>query len=154
VSLMISIRRKPQEEVVSRLGRVQEVARHGADVCRSGASSAAERMAPEFAGDRIMAARGWGAPRLEQAARYVESGMAPRVSSFLSGMADRVEPPKPSHRGRNAVLMLLAGVAAVGVAGALAARRSNMQAMVEDAPSPEKEESPAKSDVDGHVRTP
>ncbi|MBO2453480.1 hypothetical protein J4573_40755 [Actinomadura barringtoniae] len=127
---------------------------------RSGASSAAERIAPaasrsrEIAGDRIMVARGWGAPRLEQASRYVESGLAPRVSSFLSGMADRVEPPKPRHRGRNAVLMLLAAVAAVGVAGAVATRRSNMQAMVDEVPAPEKEESPVKGEVDGHVRTP
>jgi hypothetical protein len=160
VSLMISIRRKPQEETLKRLGRMQEAAKHGADKWRSGASNAAERIAPaasrtrDAASDRIMVARGWGAPRLEQAARYVESGLAPRVSSFLNGMADRVEPPKRSHRGRNAVLMLLAAVAAVGVAGAVATRRNNMQAMVDEAPEPEKEESSVKGDVDGHVRTP
>ncbi|MEU5881061.1 hypothetical protein [Spirillospora sp. NPDC047279] len=157
---MISIRRKPQDEVLSRLGRVREACRSGAESCRQGASHAAERMGPTaqrtrtVAADRVMDARGWSAPRIEDAARYVESGIAPRVSSFLSGVADRVEPPKPSHRGRNITLAMLAAVAAVGVAGAVMTKRNSMQALMEDTTEPERESTPATSDVHDHVHTP
>jgi hypothetical protein len=122
VSLMISIRRKPQDVVRTRFGRVQEAARHGAEAARLGASSATERVAP-IAGERVMIARGWSAPRLRRAARYVETGLAPRVSTFLSDVAGRVEPPKPAKPGRGAFMAMMGVVTAVGVAGVVATRR-------------------------------
>ncbi|KAB2344733.1 hypothetical protein [Actinomadura rudentiformis] len=155
---MMSIRRKPQDEVLSRFGRVREACRHGAETWRLNASDAADRIAPaaqrtrDVAADRIMGARGWSAPRIENAARYVEGGLAPRVSSFLSDVADRVEPPKPSHRGRNITMMMLAAVAAVGIAGAVMTKRNSMQSLMEDDMS--QPEAPAKSEANSHAHTP
>ncbi|MFG1998141.1 hypothetical protein ACGFNU_03210 [Spirillospora sp. NPDC048911] len=155
---MMSIRRKPQDEMLSRFERVREACRHGAESWRQNATDAADRIAPaahrtrDVAADRIMDARGWSAPRIETAARYVEGGLAPRVGSFLSGVADRVEPPKPSHRGRNITLVMVTAVAAVGVAGAVMTRRNSMQALMEDETGPEHD-TPAKAESNSHAHT-
>ncbi|WP_433465552.1 hypothetical protein [Spirillospora sp. CA-128828] len=156
---MISIRRKPQDVVRTRLGRVQEAARQGADVCRQGASNAAGRVAP-IAGERVMIARGWSAPRLRRAARYVETGIAPRVSTFLSDVAGRVEPPKSAKPGRGALMAMMGVVAAVGVAGAVATRRGVIRDLtkgsgehVEDATSADSM-TVTGADVDGQVHSP
>ncbi len=159
MSLMISIRRKPQDEVVNRLGRVQEVARQGADRWRQGASVAAERIGP-IANERVLVVRGWSAPRLRQAARYVETGLAPRVSTFLSDVAGRVEPPKRTKPGRGALMAMMGVVAAVGVAGAVATRRGAIRDMAkgsgEQAHSATSADSMTVSgaDVDGQVHSP
>ncbi|NDU73768.1 hypothetical protein GWI34_14140 [Actinomadura sp. DSM 109109] len=157
---MISIRRKPQDEVVDRFGRVQQAARQGVDVCRQSASSAAQRIGP-IANDRVMTARGWSAPRLRQAARYVENGLAPRVSTFLSDVAGRVEPPKRAAKsGRGALMAMMGVVAAVGVAGAVATRRGAVRDMAkgsdEHAGSATSADSMTVSgaDVDGQVHSP
>lgn len=103
------------------------------EACRHGASNAAERIAPaalrtrDVAADRVLIARGWSAPRLERAAGFVEADLAPRVSTFLSDTAHRIEPSRPSNRPRNAMLAMLGMVTALGVAGALMTRRSAMQ---------------------------
>ncbi|WP_433475592.1 hypothetical protein ACQPZP_00310 [Spirillospora sp. CA-142024] len=156
---MISIRRKPQDLVRTRFGRVQEAARQGADVCRQGASNAAGRVAP-IAGERMMIARGWSAPRLRRAARYVETGIAPRVSTFLSDVAGRVEPPKSAKPGRGALMAMMGAVAAVGVAGVVATRRGVIRDLtkgsgehVEDATSADSM-TVTGADVDGQVRSP
>lgn len=128
MSLMINTRRKPRERVLTRYGRTREAARHGAEMCRLRASSAAERIGPAAA-DRVMVARGWGAPRIRRAARYVETGLAPRVSAFLSDVAHRVEPPKPTRPRRGALMAMMGAVAAVGVAGAVMTRRGAMRDM-------------------------
>ncbi|WP_131738793.1 hypothetical protein [Actinomadura roseirufa] len=155
---MISIRRKPREDVRTRFGRVQEVARQGTGAWRRRATDVAERIGPA-AGERVMVARGWGAPRLRRAARYVEIGLAPRVSSFLSGVAHRVEPPQPQRPRRGALLAMLGAVAAVGVAGAVMTRRGAAR----DAASGGGDEDPAVSadsmtvsgaDLDDQVRSP
>ncbi|MUN41237.1 hypothetical protein [Actinomadura litoris] len=120
---MISTRRKPREQVRTRLGRTQEAARHGAEIALRRASVTADRIRP-VAAERVLVARGWGAPRIRRAAQYVETGLAPRVSSFLSGVAHRVEPPGRDRPRRGAVVALVGAVAAVGVAGAVVTRRS------------------------------
>ncbi|MEW2356065.1 hypothetical protein [Spirillospora sp. NPDC029432] len=99
--------------------------------CRQGASGAAERIGPaaqrtrDMAAERMLMARGWGAPRLHQASRYVEGELGPRMGSMLSDAARRVEPPKPEKQGRNFAVTALAAVMAVGLAGALLTRRGN-----------------------------
>lgn len=160
MSLMINIRRKPQDEVVNRLGRVQQAARQGADACRQSAVGAAERIGP-IANERVMVARGWSAPRLRHAARYVETGLAPRVSSFLSDVAGRVEPPKSAAKsGRGALMAMVGVVAAVGVAGAVATRRGAVRDMAkgpgEHSGSATSADSMTVSgaDADGQVHSP
>ncbi|WP_344902969.1 hypothetical protein [Actinomadura meridiana] len=153
---MISIRRKPQEQVRTRFTRAQEAARQGAEMCRNGASSAADRIVP-VAGERVMVVRGWSAPRLRRAARYVETGLAPRVSTFLSDVAHRVEPPKRSRPGRGALMAMMGVVAAVGVAGAVATRRGGLAKGsgddVGDATSADSM-TVSGTDVDGQVQSP
>ncbi|GAA4397559.1 hypothetical protein GCM10023088_80880 [Actinomadura verrucosospora] len=160
MSLMINIRRKPQDEVVDRLGRVQQAARQGVDACRQGAAGAAERIGP-IANERVMVARGWSAPRLRHAARYVETGLAPRVSSFLSDVAGRVEPPKSAAKsGRGAVMAMVGVVAAVGVAGAVATRRGAVRDMAKGSGEHSGSATSADSmtvsgaDADGQVHSP
>jgi hypothetical protein len=156
---MINIRRKPQDEVLTRFGRVQDAARQGAEMCRRSASDAAERIGP-VAEERLMAVRGWSAPRLRKAARYVESGLAPRVSTFLSDAAHRVEPPKRSRPGRGAIMAMMGAVTAVGVAGVVATRRGVIRDMtkgsgehVDDATSADSM-TVSGADVDGQVHSP
>lgn len=159
MSLMMSIRRKPQEEVLTRFGRAQVAARQGADVCRQGVSSAAERIVP-VAGERVMIVRGWSAPRLRQAARYVETGIAPRVSTFLSDVAHRVEPPKPAKPGRGGLMAMLGVVTVVGVAGAVATRRGVIRDLTKGSGEHGEDATSADSmtvtgaDVDGQVNSP
>ncbi|TDB86831.1 hypothetical protein E1264_16590 [Actinomadura sp. KC216] len=156
---MMSIRRKPQEDGLTRFGRVQETARQGADMCRQGASSAAERIVP-VAGERVMVVRGWSAPRLRQAARYVETGLAPRVSMFLSDVAHRMEPPKRTRPGRGALMTMMGVVAAVGVAGAVATRRGVIRDLTKGSGDHVGDATSADSmtvsgaDVDGQVDSP
>ena len=159
MSLMISLRRKPREEVLTRFGRVQEAARQGAEMCRQSASRTAERIAPA-AQERVMLVRGWSAPRLRRAARYVESGLAPRVSTFLSDVAGRVEPPRRSGPGRGTLMAMMGAVAVVGAAGVVATRRGVIRDMtkgsgehVEDATSADSM-TVSGADVDGQVHSP
>jgi hypothetical protein len=158
VSLMISIRRKPQDEMLNRFGRVQEAARQGAGRCQEGASAMAERMMPA-AQEQLMAARGWGAPRLRMAARYVETGLAPRVSTFLGDVAQRVEPPRRDKPRRGAIMAMMGVVAAAGMAGVALTKRDAMRDMTGG--SGEHGEAVSAdsmtvsgSDVDGDVRSP
>ncbi|RFS87004.1 hypothetical protein D0T12_01745 [Actinomadura spongiicola] len=156
---MINIRRKPPEDVRSPIGRAQDAARQGAELCRQGASSAAERIMP-VAGERVMIVRGWSAPRLQRAARYVETGLAPRVSSFLSDVAHRVEPPKPAKPGRGGLMTMMGVVAAVGVAGAVATRRGALRDLTKGSDEHAADATSADSmtvsgsDVDGQVQSP
>ncbi|MFI0369551.1 hypothetical protein ACH35V_16880 [Actinomadura sp. 1N219] len=156
---MISIRQKPQEDGLTRFGRVQETARQGADMCRQGAATAAERIVP-VAGERVMVVRGWSAPRLRRAARYVETGLAPRVSTFLSDVAHRVEPPKRARPGRGALMAMMGVVAAVGVAGAVATRRGTIRDLSKGSGDHAGDATSADSmtvsgaDVDGQVQSP
>ncbi|MCP2340643.1 hypothetical protein [Actinomadura rupiterrae] len=133
MSLKMSIRRKPRQDVGSRLDRAQVAFRQGLSACRGGASVAAERIGPAarqsrvVAAERVLAARGWSAPRLKQAARYVETDLGPRVSSMLSDTAHRVEPPRRRRRARSVMVAMLAGATAACVAGVVLTRRNAAQ---------------------------
>ncbi|WP_285913416.1 hypothetical protein [Actinomadura opuntiae] len=155
---MISIRRKPQDEMLTRLGRVQEAARQGAERCQEGASVMAERIMPA-AQEQLMVARGWSAPRLRMAAQYVENGLAPRVSSFLGDVAQRVEPPAASKPRRGAIMAMMGVVAAAGMAGVVLTKRDAVRDMAKG--SGEQGEAVSAdsmtvsgSDVDGQVHSP
>ncbi|WP_146607811.1 YtxH domain-containing protein [Spongiactinospora gelatinilytica] len=80
--------------------------------------------ARDIANSRIVDARTWAAPRLDQAAHSVEDQIAPRVSAILSEAAKRVD-PKPA-RSRRPLLFLVFGLA-LGAAGYLMYRRNAQQ---------------------------
>lgn len=161
MSPMMSIRRKPRVEPRSRLSRAQDAARRGALAGQQGASAATERMRPtalrtrDYAAERFLVARIWSAPRLEQAGRYVETELGPKVGSLLTDAAHRVEPPKPSRRGRKATMTMLMVVSAAGVAGMVLTRRSAMGQTAGG--SQESDESAPSADAmtggNGHVRS-
>jgi hypothetical protein len=96
---------------------------------RHGAAYATERFGPtrKMAATLMHEARGWTAPRLESAAGYFESHVAPRISAYLTDVARRIEPPRPSHRVRNIAIGALGACLLVGIAGALATRWYVMQ---------------------------
>ncbi|MBE1532422.1 hypothetical protein [Actinomadura algeriensis] len=129
----------------------------GAETCRRQATTAADRFMPA-ANERVLVARGWGAPRLRRAARYVETGLAPRVSTFMNDMAHKVEPPR-RNRPSTVLLMGMAGaVLAAGAAGVVMTRRGADHEMTGG--SEEGEATSADSmtvsgaDVDGQVHSP
>ncbi len=157
MSLKISIRRRPQDGVYTGYERARQAAMQGTAMCRRQATMAADRFMPA-ANERVMLARGWSAPRLRRAARYVETGLAPRVSTFMNDMAHRVEPPRRT-RPSTVMVMAMAGTAlAAGAAGVVMTRRSAGQDMADR--SEEGEATSADSmtvsgaDVDGQVHSP
>jgi hypothetical protein len=154
---MINVRRKPQDEMFARLGRVQEAARQQAGRAQEGATAMAERIMP-VAQDQMLVVRGWSAPRLRMAARYVETGLAPRVSSFLGDVAQRVEPPRSRAR-RGPIMAMVGVVAAAGVAGVVLTKRDAMREMAagsgDDGEAVSADSMTVSgSDVDGQVHTP
>jgi uncharacterized protein (DUF2342 family) len=74
------------------------------------ARQAAQRVGPmaksarEGAANRIHGARGWAAPRIEQAAHTVRQDVGPKVSSILEATAQRIEPAQTQAKklGRRA----------------------------------------------------
>jgi hypothetical protein len=114
-------------------------------------------------------ARGWAAPRLEDAADAVEGFVAPKVSSALRTTAQRVRPPAPAGAGKSGLQRLLdwrwlAGIgamlAAVGATTAVAVRRrysrATEQAKSATDPSDDAQQPDAGtgSEVNGRVTTP
>jgi hypothetical protein len=137
MSLRSSIRKKPQVSLGgSRLydaqDRVSQSARRAAR--QMGPTS---RQARELAAERMMSARGWSAPRIDQAGQYIEHEIGPRVSELLHRTADRVEPKRRQRRRRRgiAAMLLLVG-GAMGAAGAIATRRNTRSAQEATPSSP------------------
>ncbi|OLT32466.1 hypothetical protein BJF79_35985 [Actinomadura sp. CNU-125] len=137
--------------------RARQAAMQGAETCRRQATVAADRFMPA-ASERVLVARGWSAPRLRRAARYVETGIAPRVSTFMNDMAHKVEPPR-RNRPSTVVMMAMTGaVVAAGAAGVVMTRRGAGREMAGG--SEEGEATSADSmtvsgaDVDGQVHSP
>jgi hypothetical protein len=134
MSLRSSIRKKPQVSLGgSRLYDVQE------QVSKSARRAARQvgptsRQARELAADRMTSARGWSAPRIDQAGEYIEHEIGPRVSELLHRTAERVEPKRPQRRRRGFAAMLLLAGGAMGAAGAIATRR-NARSTPEATPS-------------------
>ncbi|MBW8481811.1 hypothetical protein [Actinomadura parmotrematis] len=137
------------------MARVQDAYRQSSEFAKQNAADAAERIAPaaqhtrDVAAERLLQARGWSAPRLEQAAQYVEAELAPRVSSLLSDAASYVEPEPPARRGRKFILLAVATVAAAGVVGVLLTRRSAQSDPLFEEPVAD---SATAVDADGTVR--
>jgi hypothetical protein len=72
----------------------------------------------------VISARGWAAPRLDSAADYCTSTVAPKVSAALKASARQVSPEPPAQESRRPSALtwaLLAGavLAAAGAAAAL-----------------------------------
>jgi hypothetical protein len=150
VSRQFRIRRKPHGKTSERLHRAQEVA-------QAGTARAAERIGPaakqarEVAADRMTDARGWTAPRLRRAARYVEADLGPKVGSAMRTTAHKVEPARPRNWRRIFAAVLLTVGGLVGALGAIARRRKAAPAA-----NAEDEDVPAAEAVrdNGQVRTP
>jgi hypothetical protein len=124
MSLRLKNRKKPQVNLrASRLQDAQEV------VSRTARKAARQvgptsRQAKRAAASGVMNARDWSAPRIDQAGRYIETEVGPRVNELLHRTAEKLEPKKPARRRRGigAVLLIVGG--AVGAVGAIATRRS------------------------------
>ena len=120
----------------------------------------------------VHGARGWAAPRLEDAAEAVTATVAPKVSSALRSTAEQIRPDgaKSAKTGFRRLLnwrwLLAAGglVAAAGTTAAVAMRRRYTSATEEakDAsgpadeatPSPEDAHNGTHADANGRVTTP
>ncbi|WP_159944253.1 MULTISPECIES: hypothetical protein [unclassified Nocardiopsis] len=88
-----SKRHKARKEAEVTLSRLQDLAREQADRIGPYADQARDQAAL-----KLLQARGWTAPRLENAALRVENTVAPRVAGMLTAAAHRVD-PKPGRRG-------------------------------------------------------
>ncbi|MDE3724446.1 hypothetical protein PWG71_23890 [Nocardiopsis sp. N85] len=86
-------RRKARKEAEAALARLQGLAKDRADRIGPYADQAREQAART-----LLQARGWTAPRLENAALRVEDTVAPRVAGLLTAAAQRVD-PVPARRG-------------------------------------------------------
>ncbi|MDS1271648.1 hypothetical protein RIF23_15235 [Lipingzhangella sp. LS1_29] len=128
-------RRSAEPEFEAALARLQELAREQAE--RLGPYA---EVARDNAARRFRQARGWTAPRLENAAERVEDTVAPRVANLLVQAAQKVEPEPPKRlflRGRRAGgrrvprTLIVVGVAAAGAAavyGVVRMRQSAQEA--------------------------
>lgn len=74
------------------------------------------------AGEKIIIARGWAAPRLDAAAHSIEEQLAPKLSAALSHAAARIDPTPAKSRGWP-VMLLITGLA-IGAAGYALYRRN------------------------------
>ena len=115
----------------------------------------------------VQSARGWAAPRIDNAADAVTTSVAPAVSTALRATARQVnpEPPATGKRGLGALLSLRGLLATVGVlaaisaaaAAAAAAMRRRYQSATAEAEEESGEQSgttpeaTAQSDVNGRV---
>lgn len=112
-----------------------QAAQSAAQAAQAAAQSAAQEMGKSVK-HGVVTARGWAAPRLEQAADYYTEAVAPKVADALPKVADalrttahQVQPEttgkrKFSFRSAIAVSMLAAaGFAAAGAVAALVRRR-------------------------------
>lgn len=110
-------RLKARKEPETTVARLQDLAKEQADRLGPYADQARDQAAV-----RVLQARGWTAPRLDNAALRVEDTVAPRVADLLSTAARRVEPEPPARkrgflrRGNRRVPrgLLIGGAAVVG----------------------------------------
>jgi hypothetical protein len=91
-----SKRRKARKEaeLTLALARLQDLAKEQADRIGPYADQARDQ-----ATLKLLQARGWTAPRLENAAQRVEDTVAPRVAGALNAAAHRVSPLQKRRRG-------------------------------------------------------
>jgi hypothetical protein len=115
--------------------------------------------AKDAAAQGVHGARGWAAPRLEDAAEAVTASVAPRVSAALRSTARQVR-PEGTRSGKAGLRRLLgwrwllgagAAIAAAGASAALAMRRRYASATAEirdAADSPDDESAPGHQTAD------
>lgn len=108
----------------------QAAALSAAQSAQLAARSATQRLGPAAQGmgtsvrQGVYSARGWAAPRLETAADYCTTTMAPKVAGALRTTARQVRPAEPDNGRsmlRSVLSMSILGVAAVAAIGAIAA---------------------------------
>jgi hypothetical protein len=111
---------KGSEQVRAKAVKARRQARQQAG---KAATRAASQAAPLAASAKLAARQGvhsmraWAAPRLEQSGQALEKKVAPRMSAMLSSAARKVDPPR---RTRRRWPFFVAGVVALGAAGAAA----------------------------------
>ena len=106
----------------------------------SDAAQAAAVVLSKNVKDKVFIARKWAAPRLESAADYTTTTMAPKVSATLRSTADQVRPVETSSR--RSVLtwtMLAAGIVAGLGAGAALVRYRFRAAIAADSETADEE---------------
>jgi|UPI000835B6E1 hypothetical protein len=119
-------RRTAEFDAEAALARLQELARE-----QSERFSPYADQAKETAALRLHQARGWTAPRLEQAAQRVEDTVAPRVADLLTSAAHKVDPGPLRGRRRLPRVLVFAGAATLGaiaVYGVLKLRQASQDA--------------------------
>src|SRR5262245_34457214 len=111
-------RRVDLDAVPSWMGRMKVQAGRAADRVGPMASNARE-----VAAHKVIDARIWAAPKLDQAAHSVEDQLAPRVSAFLTQAAQRVD-PAPVRSRKWPIIAMLCGLVA-GAIGFVLYRNNN-----------------------------
>ncbi|MEO5876266.1 MAG: hypothetical protein ABIS86_21670 [Streptosporangiaceae bacterium] len=134
----IFARRTPVAVPHGKLKGMMSGAQHGAwhmmSRSQHGVRNAAGHLKPsagrarDLAGVRILDARGWTAPQFDRAAHFMDSSVAPRISTVLTGTARLIEPTPPRHRLRNTALGALGTITVLALVGAVAMRRRNQMA--------------------------
>ncbi|MBO3746023.1 hypothetical protein J5X84_08095 [Streptosporangiaceae bacterium NEAU-GS5] len=118
------------------------------------AGKAAERVGPmasnarEVAAHKVIDARIWAAPKLDQAAHSVEDQLAPRVSAFLTQAAQRVD-PAPARSRKWPIIAMLCGLVA-GAVGFVLYRNKNGSAWLSELKDHVKDTAADKTKWAGH----
>ena len=114
----------------------QAAAAQAAQAAQAAAQTAAQGIGKSVR-QGVYTARGWAAPRLENAADYCTETVAPRVSTALRSTARQVSPDaaSPKRRIRSVLSWPVLAVAVLAGAGAIAAlvRKKYRAAMNDDA---------------------
>jgi trimeric autotransporter adhesin len=109
-------------------------AQAAAQVAAQGVGSAAQGVGKSVR-QQVHTARGWAAPRLENAADYCTATVAPRVSSAIRATARQVSPEdvKASKTRKRASwsFLVIAALAAAGAAAAVAVARQRYKAAMD-----------------------
>lgn len=129
-------------------GMAQVAAQNAAVVATNAARSASSAAQTATAGlnkgarQGIYTARSWAAPRLDSAADYTTTTVAPKVSTALHNTARQVRPPEPASSKRSSILtwsVLGASVLAALGAAAAAARYRYRAAIAADSETADEE---------------
>jgi trimeric autotransporter adhesin len=129
-------------------GIAQVAAQNAAVVATNAAHSANDAAQMAAAGlskgvrQGVYTARTWAAPRLDSAADYTTTTVAPKVSTALRNTARQVRPPEPANSKRSSILtwsVLGASVLAALGAGAAAARYRYRAAIAADSETADEE---------------
>lgn len=129
-------------------GMAQVAAQNAAVVATNAARNASSAAQTATAGlnkgarQGIYTARSWAAPRLDSAADYTTTTVAPKVSTALHNTARQVRPPEPASSKRSSILtwsVLGASVLAALGAAAAAARYRYRAAIAADSETADEE---------------